>query len=383
MMGVGVPSPSRSVPAAADVTAAAQLACLLEASAPKPGNVSPGRHFADFRYEDLLASAAAIGGPLAGAATRPVGATVRLAVEATARWTRSNTNLGIVLLLAPLARAALLESARTDSDPQSAVRNPRPDGSSNGLSRMGLRGALGAVLESTTVDDARDVYAAIRSAAPGGLGRAEAQDVADEPTMTLLEVMRLAADRDGIAREYATAFEATFGTGAPALDRARRDGLSWDDAVVETFLTLLAAAPDTHVARRSGTTVAAEVSQQARAVLAEGGVRSAAGRQAIDEMDLRLRDARNVANPGTTADLTAAAIFVVLLGGGWSLFGSPERLALLARGAPLPPLGAPLPPGARGVPPSPKLRRTAEALAEAGQPSDPGRAVGGCDAATR
>ena len=373
MTGAGAPATSRRVLAAADVTTAAQLACLLEASAPKPGNVSPGRHFTDFRYEDLLASAAAIGGPLAGAATRPVGATVRLAVEATARWTRSNTNLGIVLLLAPLARAALLESARTDSDPQSAVRdsqsavrNPQSDGPSNGLSRMGLRGALGAVLESTTVDDARDVYAAIRRAAPGGLGRAEAEDVADEPTMTLLEVMRLAADRDGIAREYATAFEATFGTGAPALDRARRDGLPWDDAVVETFLTLLAAAPDTHVARRSGTTVAAEVSQQARAVLAEGGVRSAAGRQAIDEMDLRLRDARNAANPGTTADLTAAAIFVVLLGGGWSLFGSPERLALLARGAPLPPLGAPLPPGARGV-----------------QPSDPGRAVGGCDAATR
>src|SRR5688572_17336986 len=82
---------------AADVAAAAQLACLLEASAPKPGNVSPGRHFADTRYEDFLASAAAVGGPLAGAGTRPVGATVRLAMEATRRWTRSNTNLGIVL----------------------------------------------------------------------------------------------------------------------------------------------------------------------------------------------------------------------------------------------------------------------------------------------
>src|ERR1700675_4233521 len=84
MTRVGVPSFSL-VRTAADVATAAQLACLLEASAPKPGNVSPGRHFADFRYEDLLASAAAIGGPLAGAATRPVGATVRLAVEATAR----------------------------------------------------------------------------------------------------------------------------------------------------------------------------------------------------------------------------------------------------------------------------------------------------------
>ena len=92
---------------AADVAAAAQLACLLEASAPKPGNVSPGRPFADARYEDFLASAVAIGEPLAGAGTRRLGRTILHAIEATTRWTRSNTNLGIVLLVAPLARAAL------------------------------------------------------------------------------------------------------------------------------------------------------------------------------------------------------------------------------------------------------------------------------------
>src|SRR6058998_396462 len=90
-----------------EIVAAAQLACLLEAAAPKPGNISPGRNFADSTYEDYLASAAAIGAPLAGVGTRPLGATVRLAVEATARWTRSNTNLGLVLLLTPLARAAV------------------------------------------------------------------------------------------------------------------------------------------------------------------------------------------------------------------------------------------------------------------------------------
>jgi triphosphoribosyl-dephospho-CoA synthase len=275
---------------AAEVTAAAQLACLLEASAPKPGNVSPGRHFADLRYEDFLASAAAIGAPLAGAGLRPVGATVRLAVEATARWTSSNTNLGIVLLLTPLARAALEEGFF-----------------------MNLRGALRQVLAVTSVDDARDVYEAIRRARPGGLGREEAQDVADEPTLTLLEVMRLAAHRDGVAREYATAFEVTFETGAPVLDRARGDGLDWDDAIVETFLTLLAAVPDTHVARRGGVALAADVSRRAGVALAAGGVRSAAGRRAIDELDRGLRDARHTANPGTTADLTAAAIFVVLL----------------------------------------------------------------------
>lgn len=292
---------------AGEIVAAAQLACLLEASAPKPGNVSPGRHFADLRYEDFLAAAAAIGEPLAGAASRPLGLTVRLAVEATARWTRSNVNLGIALLLAPLTRAAM------GSDPGTGRLNPlsRPAPGSDPI-----RIAARTVLLETTVDDAREVYAAIRLASPGGLGRAEAQDVADEPDMTLLDVMRLAADRDGIAREYATAFETTFGTGVPALERARCDGLTWDDAVVETFLTLLAASSDTHIARRGGAALAADVSRRAHAALGAGGVRSDAGRQLIDEMDRELRDPRHLASPGTTADLTAAAIFVVLLRNG-------------------------------------------------------------------
>src|SRR5881628_3189336 len=92
---------------AAEVATAAQLACLLEASAPKPGNVSPFAAFRDATYEDFLASAVAIGPALAAAGDHPLGATIRAAVEATARWAPSNTNLGLVLLLAPLARAAL------------------------------------------------------------------------------------------------------------------------------------------------------------------------------------------------------------------------------------------------------------------------------------
>jgi triphosphoribosyl-dephospho-CoA synthase len=130
--------------------------------------------------------------------------------------------------------------------------------------------------------------------------------------------MRLAAHRDTIASEYDTGFEITFGTAVPALEHARRDGLPWDDAIVETFLTLLAAVEDSHIARRSGPGRAAAVSAHARQVLAEGGVRSQAGRKALDDMDLALRDENNSGNPGTTADLTAAAIFVLLLGGGWN-----------------------------------------------------------------
>ena len=286
-----------------NVGLAAQLACLLEVSAPKPGNVSPGRHFADLRYEDFLASALAIGEPMAVAGEHGVGVTVLDAIEATARWSRSNTNLGIVLLFAPLARAATLPG----SDPLTL-------GDSKGLT---LQDSVRDVLEATTIDDARQVYAAIRLARPGGLDRAEAQDVSGEPTMTLVEVMRLAAHRDTIASEYAVGFEVTFGLAVPALERARHEGLSWDDAVVETFLTILAAVPDTHVARRSGAALAADISTRARAVLAAGGVRSDAGRQALDELDRGLRDERNSGNPGTTADLTAAALFVVLLGGGF------------------------------------------------------------------
>jgi triphosphoribosyl-dephospho-CoA synthase len=230
---------------------------------------------------------------MASAGERGVGSTIRRAIEATAKLTRSNSNLGIVLLFAPLARAA----------------------SFHGES---LQLALKQVLDATTVDDAKEAYVAIRLARPGGLDRAESQDVSTEPTMTLVDVMRLAAHRDTIASEYVTGFDITFGTAVPALERARHDGLPWDDAVVETFMTLLAAIPDTHIARRSGMGLAADVTARAQHIVAAGGVRTDAGRLAIADFDRGIRDARNSGNPGTTADLTAAAIFVVLLGGGFS-----------------------------------------------------------------
>ena len=294
----------KSARTSADIAALVQLACLLEVSAPKPGNVSPGRHFTDLRYEDFLASAVALGPPFARVANQPLGETIRQAVESTACWTTTNTNLGIVLLLAPLAKAAA--SGGEESQSLGGPQGPPL--------REHLRGAVRTVLEETTVDDARQVYAAIRRASPGGLGNAESQDVAREPDVTLLDAMRLAADRDGVAHEYATNFEVTFEQGAPALERARRDGLPWSDAIVETFLQLLAHGVDTHIVRRSGMQAAERVSALARDVLGAGGVRSPAGRQAIEAMDGAIRDARNSNNPGTTADLTAAAIFVTLVG---------------------------------------------------------------------
>jgi triphosphoribosyl-dephospho-CoA synthase len=278
-------------PRGADVAAAAQLACLLEASAPKPGNVSPHASFRDATYEDFLASAAAIGPAFLAAGERPLGATIREALEATARWAPSNTNLGLVLLFAPLARAAR-----------------RPGGA--------LRSRVAATLAETTVADAQDTYLAMRLAAPGGFGRVDEQDVASAPTQTLRDVMALAVGRDAIAREYATDFQTTFEIGAPALRRALADALPWRDAVVETYLTLLASAADTHIARKLGLG-AVTVQQRGRAVLAAGGVRTTAGREAIAALDRELRDEANTLNPGATADLSGAAIYAVLLEGGW------------------------------------------------------------------
>lgn len=278
--------------APAEIAAAVQLACLLDVVAPKPGNVTVGAAFHDTAVEDFLASAAAIGPVFADAGTRPVGWTIRAAIEATRRWTTVNTNLGIVLLLAPLARAAA-----TGAGP--------------------LRPRIAATLEHTTVDDTRDAYVAIRLAAPAGLGRVADQDVADTPTVPLRDAMALAADRDAVAREYATAFRTTFEVGAPALERALAERLSWSEATVETYLTLLAAAPDTHIVRKLGSQAASAVQQGAREVLAAGGVRRPAGRDAIAALDRDLRDPRNAWNPGATADLTVAAIFVALVSGAW------------------------------------------------------------------
>jgi len=263
-------------------------ACLLEARAPKPGNVSPGRPFRDMRHEDFVASAEAAGPELGQAGERPLGDTILGAVRATRLRTAANTNLGIILLLAPLARAA----ARS-ADP--------------------LAAAVARVLQETTTADAVAAYEAIRLCRPGGIGASPAEDVADQPTVTLRAAMALAADRDEIAREYATAFAITFGTGAPALRDARDAGLGWEAAILETYLTLLAREPDTLIARKLGLPAASEVSTRAQAVVAAGGVRTPAGLAAIAEFDADLRDAQNSRNPGTTADLTAAAIFAVLV----------------------------------------------------------------------
>jgi triphosphoribosyl-dephospho-CoA synthase len=272
-----------------DVVRAAQLACVLEASAEKPGNITPSHDFDDSSYVDMVRSGIALGPELGRAGERGVGETVLAAARASRGTAGANTNLGIALLLAPLARAALIGGP--------------------------LRRRLGEVLRALTVDDARDAFAAVRLAGAGGLDEPVEHDVRDEPRVTLREAMAAAAQRDTIAREYVTEYAVTFEVGLPTLAAAVDDGLRLPDAIVELALRLLAAVPDTLIARKRGADAAERVAAGARQVLTAGGIRDARGRIALTRFDASLRGAGNALNPGTTADLVTAVLFVGLLEG--------------------------------------------------------------------
>jgi triphosphoribosyl-dephospho-CoA synthase len=270
-----------------DVSVAAQAACLLEVSALKPGNVHRTADFSDTRFEDFLLSAAAIGPALGRADRDGLGQIVWNAVRTTRRLVHTNTNLGMILLLSPLAKAACQPGE--------------------------LRANLAGILAGSTVEDARLVYAAIRMAQPGGLGRVREGDVAEEPVATLREAMAMAQDRDSVAREYVTDFSLTFDVAFPALRSAHASTDDAAQAVVQAYLQVLAQVPDTLIARKRGPAAAIEVSQHATRVLSLGGVQTSAGRAALAEFDRTLRDERHTLNPGTTADLIAAAIFLHLV----------------------------------------------------------------------
>ena len=279
---------------AQEVAWAAQLACLYEAGAEKPGNVHPHASFGDTSYADFVASAVAIGPAFAAAADATVGRTVLEAVTATRLLVRTNTNLGIVLLLAPLARAVAAAGGGE-----------------------ALRSAAGRVLDDLTVADAGAAYEAIRRAAPAGMGEVAAHGVDEpQPDLTLRAAMELARERDAVAREYCSAYAVTFELGYPVLAESWAAGRRLSDAIVTTFLRILAEVPDTLIARKHGPALAADLSRRAARALAAGGCDTEAGRLEVARLDAELRDPGHGRNPGTTADLVCAALFVFLTEGG-------------------------------------------------------------------
>jgi len=260
----------------------ASLAGVLEATAEKPGNVHPRRSFPDLTYDDLVAAATAIAPAMDRAATVPVGRTVRDAVAAARAAAATNANLGIILLTAPLA-------AVPDGVPLEAA-------------------AVERVLATLGAADATDVWEAIARARPGGMGRVARDDLRGPPPHDLRAAMRTAADRDLIARFWAEGFGPLFAGAVADLEAALAAGTPLLPAIVECHLRQLAREPDSLIARRHGAAAAFDVSARAAAILALPPERRA---DAVAEFDAFLRSPRKL-NPGTTADVVAAALYILL-----------------------------------------------------------------------
>ena len=265
------------------VAAAFKWACLAELEAPKPGNVHVFAGGHGMTADTFVRSAEAAAAPLSLAGAR-VGARILGAVDATRAAVGTNSNLGIILLCAPLAAAA-------------------------GRASPDLRGALHEVLDDLDVQDASLAFAAIAKAAPAGLGRSARHDVHEAATVGLLQAMTEGAERDRIARQYTTCFADVFELGLPALEAAlaRQAELNW--ATVMVYLSFLAAFPDSHIVRKFGADNAGEVRRIASAILASAQEKRPAQRLAeLLAWDAALK-AKGI-NPGTSADLTVATLFV-------------------------------------------------------------------------
>ena len=265
------------------IAEAFRWACLAELDAPKPGNV---HIFADghrMTAAEFVASADAAAPHLSASGAR-VGARILGAVEATFEAVGANTNLGIILLCAPLAAAA--ENDISD-----------------------LRASLIEVLQRLDTKDAELTYRAIVLAAPAGLGRSERHDVFGPAIVSLLDAMTEASGRDRVARQYATSFADIFEVGLPRLEAAvvQYADLRW--AILATYLEFLSAVPDTHIARKHGAPAADRVCDAAAALQ-----RSLHATEHPETLlpGLLTWDAALKAdgiNPGTSADLTVATLF--------------------------------------------------------------------------
>jgi triphosphoribosyl-dephospho-CoA synthase len=264
-------------------------ACRLDVAAFKPGNVSIASSGHGMRAEDFIVSAEAAA-PVLCARALSVGQRIVRAIEATRRAVSCNTNLGIVLLSAPLVHAALTPSSIAE-----------------------LRSRLQSVLAGLTIGDAEQAYRAIRLASPGGLGRAERHDVAADPQVTLLDAMGEATARDRIASQYASGYEDVFDVGIVAARRALALEAQPERAVVYIYFTFLARFPDSHIIRKWGEPAANAVHSEANQWLerwwdARGTVHAQA---VLEEADARLKS--QGINPGTSADLTVATWLALTL----------------------------------------------------------------------
>lgn len=274
-------------------------ACEDELEAFKPGNVSVHSEGHDMGVEDFRRSARA-SAPFLCDASLTLGERVYQAVRATREVAGCNTNLGIVLLAAPLIMAC----QRGEKD-------------------NSLRENLGRILRDCSRDDANRVFRAIRLAKPAGLGQAAEHDVNEDARVTLLEAMRAAAGRDMIAFQYANDYATVFELAIPRYHTAFsrwRDG-RW--AAVAVFARLLKQIPDSHIERKFGDRFTGMVTDRMTQIdeALSGCARPELTLGLLTDVDDEFKSAG--INPGTTADLTVTCLLAVRLQDLWGL-GEPE-----------------------------------------------------------
>jgi len=268
----------------------AAVAGVLEAAAPKPGNVHPGAAFSDLDFTDLAAAALSTAAAFDEAASQPLGETILAAVAASRSATASNANLGIVLLIAPLA-AVPDRAGAEPRDPVAAVEN---------------------VLAGLEAGDAASIWRAIALARPGGLGRSSRWDLAGPPPTDIRAAMRHAAGHDTIARLWADGYGELRDGVVADLAAEIAAGTPLAEAIVWCQLRQLARCPDSQLGRRHGGEVAAAVSAAAAGLVAKR--KTPAWPAAVAAFDRSLREPCRL-NPGTTADLIAAALYILLRDG--------------------------------------------------------------------
>lgn len=267
---------------------AIRWACLLEATSPKVGNVFPGRSFVDLDFEDFVV-AAEITAETLGSGEGSITSRMLAAVQRVAGSTATNVNLGIVLLLGPLVAA---EERSTPHHFDSCES---------------WRAAVAKVLAGLDANDGQRIFQAIRTASPGGLGTVSDHDVNDDRAgeIDIIAAMDAAKGRDRIARQYAGQFEDLFGVIVPTVQRSIELSGDLMAGIVRGQLQILAGEPDSLIVRKNGLAIARDVQHLVQQTDSDDPA-------AVARLDEQLRQRGHQLNPGTTADLIAAALYVLL-----------------------------------------------------------------------
>ena len=308
----------RAIEAGDYVSRCHTLASLLEVSSyPKPGNIHRTRDSDDTQYEHFLSGSVATAPVIRSLASRAflvddgrydeisIGKAVFDAVKEMMKWQHGgNVQLGIILLHVPLAAAAgaVYSESRVEVDL--------------------LRNKTGEIIEKTRPTDAVKIYEAIGFAMKKRvLGEVEEMDISDSSSVEKIiqekktppDIFKLCSDRDNICKEWITNFEITFNQGYPYLKRLLSEGKKVNEATIKTFLYILSKHLDSLILRKSGRKVAEKVSMRANELL-EISDKDIFNKNLL-EMDRKLWEGKGLMNPGTTADLVSASIFVLLLDG--------------------------------------------------------------------